>query len=307
MPACPARRSRPREPLAVLCAASLALLACTLPQDAAAQSTEEPEAGLHWAFASTLGTGVYRLAGDRTSFNILIPGRFALQRSKIGQENERRIGIELRFPLTLGVLQGNSFDDFVGQESLGTVSFVPGVELEIPVTQDWLLRPFASIGGGWELGEGSSNSSVVDSALIYSAGLKSRWHVPIDQGNWGVLSGVQYTGYDPRNGPSGDLLIVTGGLETRQRLFGLMRGNHALFIEAHGTYNYVSDLSKLREGEVRPLGIDDFWEAGLAVSQGVVPFRLFRIPIERVGIAFQLSTDREYRAVKLSFRSPFRR
>ncbi len=274
----------------------------------AASAQEGSDGTIHWAFSSFLGTGVYRITGERTAFILHIPGRFTLSRSKIGQDGERRVGVEVRLPLTLGIMQADTLGDFIDQESYGTVAFSPGVEVEIPVTRDWLLRPYVYFGGGWELGDADDNTSVVASALIYQTGLKSRYHLPIEVGNWGLLGAVQYAGYNPDAGASSDLLIVMGGLETRQRLGSLMNGNHALFIEGHATYSYVTDLAKLRNGANPPVGIDDFWEVGLGISQGVVPFRILRfIPIERFGVAFQLSTDTRYRAVKLSFRSPFRR
>ncbi len=270
---------------------------------------------MHWAFGAFLGTGVYRLDEGRTAFTIQIPARWTLSRSALGQDGERRIGLELRFPVTLGVLTGDSIQDYIDQSVYGTIAFTPGIEAEIEVFRDLWLRPSFAMGWGTELGpdpvidpNDPDPPEALSSALIYQVGLKSRYRLPIDRGVWSLLGFVQYAGYNPSEGPSADLLLVTGGFETRQRLGSLMRGNHALFWETHATYNYVSDLDRLRNGPGQPVGIDDFVEVGLAVSQGVVPFRLFGwLPIERVGIAFQLSTDLDYRAVKLNFRSPFRR
>lgn len=270
---------------------------------------------VHWAFSSLLGTGVYRISNGRTAFNLKIPARWTVSRSALGAAGERRIGLEVRFPLTLGVLTGDSIGDYIGQDVYGTVTFVPGLEAEVPVLRDWWLRPWFAVGWGTELGPVDAPSATDpdaipdenESAVIYQAGLKSRWRLPVDAGVWALLGAVEYAGYTPSEGPKADLLLVTGGFETRQRLGSLMNGNHALFFETHATYSYVTDLARLRDGSARPVGVDDFFEVGLAVSQGVVPFRVLRfIPIERFGLAFQMSTDTEYRAVKLSFRSPFR-
>jgi len=271
---------------------------------------------LHWAFGTFLGTGVYRIGEDRTAFTVKIPGRFTVGRAALGDEGERRIGLELRFPVTVGVLTGDTIADYIGQDVYGTVAITPGLEAEIEVVRDWRLRPYFAVGWGTELGPVSAPDPADpdapidenESALIYQAGLKSRYRLPVDHGTWALLGAVAYAGYTPSEGARGDLLLVTGGFETRQRLGSLMRGNHALFWELDATYSFVSDLARLRDGASPPVGIDDFVEVGLGVSQGVVPFRALRwIPIERLGLAFQLSTNLEYRAVKLSFRSPFRR
>lgn len=261
---------------------------------------------LHWAFGSFLGTGVYRISDERSAFVLKIPARWALSHSAMGQDGERRLGLELRFPLTLGMLQSKTLGGYRNQDTYGTFAITPGLEVEIPVVRGWLLRPSFAIGWGKELGP-NDDPAVNQSALIYQVGLKSRVHLPIEFGTWGLLTFVQYAGYNPTVGPSGDLLLVTGGLETRQRLFHLFNGPNPLFFETHATYNYVTALDKLRNGDAPPIDVGDFWEVGFAISQGVVPYRIFRIfPIERFGLAFQLSTDTDYRAIKLSFRSPFR-
>jgi len=215
------------------------------------------------------------------------------------------MGLELRFPLTLGVLRASTIAGYIDQTTYGTVSITPGLEAEIPLTHDWAIRPFFAIGWGAELGPADA-AAENQTALIYQAGLKSRYRLPGDIGTWALLGAVQYAGYNPDVGASADLLVVTGGLETRQRFGRLFHGVHPLFIEAHASYSYVTDLPRLRNGYAEPVGFDDFVEVGLAVSQGVVPFRVLGIPIERYGLAFQLGTDLEYRAIKLSFRSPFR-
>jgi len=203
------------------------------------------------------------------------------------------------------VLRANSLGGYIGQDTYGTFSITPGLELEIPVTRDWLLRPSFALGWGTELGP-TDDAVVEQTAFIFQAGLKSRVHLPIEIGNWGLLGALQYAGYDPNDGGVSDILVATGGLETRQRLGRLFHGPNPLFVESHATYSYVVDLAGRRRADAPTVGLDDFVEVGLAVSQGVVPFRLFGLPIERLGLAFQMSTDTDYRAVKLSFRSPFR-
>jgi hypothetical protein len=279
-------------------------------------SAQDSIDGVHCAFSSLLGTGVYRINSERSAFVLEIPARYTVSRSKYGQNGERRIGLEVRAPLTVGLLRGNNIEDFVDQDVYGTVTITPGLEAEVPLAEWWLVRPFFSVGWGTELGPDRepdltdpANPIVYErgSALIYQAGFKTRFALPAEAGNWGLLGALRYAGYKPNDGRSADLLLIMGGVETRQRLGSYMNGNYALFVEAHASYSYVADLAELRKGEHRPIAVDDFWEVGLAVSQGVVPFRVFRIPIERFGLAFQMSTDREFRAVKLSFRSPFRR
>lgn len=221
--------------LAWAVAAGLLLAA---PMPAHAQDSGEGRA-VHWAFGTFLGTGVYRISSDRTAFSLKIPGRWTFGRSGLGEDGERSIALELRFPVTIGVLTGDSIADYIDQDVYGTVAITPGLEAEIEVLRDWWLRPYVAIGWGTELGPvkepDPSDPTATDdglvSALIYQAGLKSRYRLPVDRGVWALLGAVEYAGYNPNRGASGDLLLVTGGFETRQRLGSLMRGNHALFWE----------------------------------------------------------------------------
>jgi hypothetical protein len=287
---------------------SVGLLIATFAAPAAvrAGSGDDVAPPIHWAYGAFLGTGAYRISGDRAAFLLQIPARWTARRSGFDEDGKRRFGLELRFPLTLGVLRPDSTSGYIDQETYGTVSLTPGLELEFPLTHDWLLRPFFAVGWGTELGP-DDVSAIKHSALIYQAGLKSRYRLPTDLGTWAVLAGVQFAGYNPDVGDSSGLLVITGGLETRQRLFQMFIGPNPLFIEAHAIYNYVNDLNERGNRAPAPVGVDDFWEVGLSVSQGVVPFRILRIPIERIGIALQMGTNTDYRAIKLSFRSLFRK
>jgi hypothetical protein len=65
------------------------------------------------------------------------------------QPNEGKIGYRLRLSLFFS-WDNIRFVDITGEdieESLNTLSFVPGFELMVPVGERWMVRPYAQVGG----------------------------------------------------------------------------------------------------------------------------------------------------------------
>ena len=100
-----------------LTAALLLLFGAPLPAE---------EALVNYAFATWLGTGAYRVA-DRSVAILNLPVYYPLR-----ETGEELWGIKLRLPVSLGF---QNFDDF--PDDLQTLSFVPGIELEIPLSEHW--------------------------------------------------------------------------------------------------------------------------------------------------------------------------
>ncbi len=253
---------------------------------------------VHWAYGSFLGTGWYRVSADRKAFVLRIPPRWTYRQSGMDDEGNRQIGIEFRFPLTLGLAQIDDLGGIINQENFTTASFTPGIELEIPVTEKWLLRPYLRVGWGKELDGG-------ESAWIYEGGIKSRYVLPIKKGDWGLLGAVQYAGYKPNVGASSDMLNLMVGIETRQPLGQFSFRDNPLYLEWQVTYNRLSDPASFRRRGDPNIEIHDFWEGALAVSMGDKPFRIFGMNFDRFGLAYQISSDNRYRAIKINLRSPF--
>jgi hypothetical protein len=70
-------------------------------------------------------------------------------------------GLELLFPATIG------FHDYTdGEDNVGTITFVPGVQFIYPVLENWWLKPFGQVG----VGKDFSGSDV---AVIWGGGIKS--------------------------------------------------------------------------------------------------------------------------------------
>ena len=96
------------------------------------------------------GTGWYQVDANRTVYIVRVPPSQTLRESSIDKNGKRSLGIELQYPLTFGLHQLDDLDDFLDFDNFATVSFTPGVHVDIPVTEKWHLRPYAHIGWGTE-------------------------------------------------------------------------------------------------------------------------------------------------------------
>lgn len=262
-------------------------------------NAEEPEyEPVHWAYSSFFGTGWYNVEDNRSVFVMRIPPRQTLRKSSISETGERKLGIEIKYPLTLGLHDIDDLGGIIESDNFGTVSFAPGVTLEIPVSQRWHLRPFAHIGWGKEF-------ETNETAWIYYAGIRSRYTFPGKKYDWALLNSLYYAGYTPDTGRSDHLAIGQLGVELRQPL-----ARATLFgqpVDLHWSLMY-SFLGReihfnLPDGNFDP--VEDQYEAAIAMSLRNGPYKFWFFNVHRLGIGYQFSSNGRFTAVTFSMRSWF--
>lgn len=279
------------------------ILACLLFLPTAAFANDEAVAdsedgSIHWAYGSFLGTGWYKVSGDRKAFVLNIPLSWDYQTSGWTEDGKRQTGIEFKFPVTLGLAQIQDISSIVSADNFSTISFTPGIELEIPLSKNWLLRPYILAGWGKE-------AAGDESAWIYESGVKARYALAWGNGSWAWLNAVQFAGYSPSTGKSSDMLNIMTGIENSQKLGDWSFNNNQLYLDWHFTYNRFSDPASFRRNGDDRIEVSDFWEAAAAISFGDKPIRILGLNFDQLGFAYQISSDNEYRAIKLSLKSPF--
>ncbi len=269
----------PRSPLLGL----LTMVCCSLSPNAVAQGA--PASSFHWAYAATFGTGVYRLGDETQVFVVQVPISWTLRKP---DENERgALGIRVLFPVTLGVetLDLKSLLEGPLSDRVEQFSFMPGVELEFPVSARWRLKTRAQLGWGTQLGSSS------DRAWLYSLGLRSRYAWPDAPGHPAWISGVLWSGYNPRLGPSESLAKLSNGVEfdltlSRWRFHG-ERMHLAPHLLADWYFN-TADFFSLDENVFKQL--DREWEIGLSAGRDK-PFSILKKEFNRIGFALRYSDD----------------
>jgi len=259
---------------------------------------QEGEPDPHWAFSAFFGSGWYRISQNRTVFVLRIPPQQTLQHSSlIG--GKRTLGIELHYPLSIGLNNVSDFGGLIERDNFATFSFTPGVELEIPMSEKWSLRPLVHAGWGKETDGGNS-------AWIYYAGIKSRYTPGDSRLDWSLLNSLYYAGHNPDEGQSDDLVSAMAGAEIRHPLSWYDSAGHQLNLDAHLTYTKLLDQAEFPSPRSLSANVNDLWEIGLALRRSGKPLRIWFIEFEHIGLAYQWSSDGDYRAITFNFHSPFR-
>ena len=270
-----------------------------LAQDDGSQVREDPARQVHWAMGSFFGTGWYQVDENRTVYLLrIVPPRQTLRESSIDENGNRRLGIEFQYPFSLGLQKLDFLQDTIDSDNFATVSFTPGVQVEIPVTEKWYLRPYAHLGWGTEL-----NSS--ESAWIYAGGIKSRYRLGNGKIKWSLLNAIHYAGYSPDFDNSGEYGSFMTGLEFNQPLKRFKLGGDDTLLNWHVTYNYLFDNLDFYVDENQIESINDTWELGLALGKGKKKLKIWFMSFEHVGLSFKQSSNGNYRAISLNTRSPF--
>jgi hypothetical protein len=130
--------------------------------------SESVGAAFNWYYAASFGTGVYQF-NDTTVTALNLPFTWTMR-----EPTDAQWGWRLTVPVTMAF--GNldiTSPDFsqVNTINLAGLMVMPGAEAVFPLQPHWRLRAFANLGGTWEL---DTNAS----ALVYRAGLSTRYRVP---------------------------------------------------------------------------------------------------------------------------------
>lgn len=254
---------------------------------------------VHWASAAFFGTGWYSVAENREAFIFRLPPRQTLRTAGWDDEGQRILGIEIHYPVTLGLHRLDDLPDFLEFENYGTLSFTPGIEIEVPVTPRWHLRPYAHAGFGYE---NTSN----EWAGVWYGGLKSRY--VMEQGeefSWNLLGELSFAGYRPQYKERGQYGQVMAGLEFSHRLGAPGASNDPWHLDWHFTYSWMFDKLNFHVTPEEVVSVRDQWELGLALGKGRKKVKIAFFELEHVGLSFRFSSNGNYQAVTLNLRSPF--
>lgn len=274
-------------------------LICSITDSLAAEAKTVFEP-VHWAYSSFFGTGWYQVEDARSVFVVRVPIRQTLRTSSLTESGSRKLGVEIRYPVTVGLHDIEDLGGIIENDNFATAAFTPGVELEIPINSRWYLRTLAHVGWGSDLRND-------DSAWIYYVGIKSRYQFPAKKYQWSLLAGLFYAGYTPDEGRSDHLAVALLGTELRQPLEKATF--HGEPVDLHWTFMYSflgNELHfNLPDGTFDP--IQDQIEFGLQVSLRNRPFKLWFLDIHRLGVGYQFSSSGQFTAITLSMNSWFRK
>jgi hypothetical protein len=284
-----------------LCVVFLALVFLT-------DRAQAQEAGInevHWAYSAYFGTGWYQVSGDRDVFVLRMTPRWNIRDADYSADGERTIGIELRFPITLGLdrFDLDNLPDAVDLDNVASISVTPQVDITIPVTARWSLRPYAAVGWGTVL-------SGDESSWTYWGGVKSHYSFKNGNLDWALINSVSYVGNTPSEGESEYFLPLMAGLEFDYPFGERKLAGEQLMLSWHGMYtSFESNLDFiLDEGPLSPSeAITDQWEFGISLRKQTSPIKIWFMNFDRLGLAYRFSSSGDLKGISFVFRSMFER
>jgi hypothetical protein len=244
-----------------------------------ADDTHEPyeSADLHWAMSSFLGTGWYQVDDSLSVYVLRIPPRQIVRESWFNSREDRGIGIEIKYNTTLGILAFDDLPSTIDVDNVGIFSFTPGVELEIPVTRDFYLRPFAQFGWGTEFETDSAS-------WIWFGGIKSQYRFPQSQNDLAIIGSVYYGGFNPADSDSEDMGGLGLGMEGSIPLGSWSYREAMIDLDWHAMYTYFSNKPVFTTPEISTFQIEQIYEFGLALSPRGGKWDLWLWKPERLGM-----------------------
>ena len=257
-------------------------------QSTFAQDSED-QRGLNIAYAAVIGSGVYFLDGSTVAV-LRVPFRKTLKAPEVG-----RWGTRLTLPVTLGYHQFDS--DFYpsNNDSVASMSFVPGFEFNYLVNPNWAIKPFVSAGAGVNFDDGSTD-------LIWATGIRTRADVRF--GTPGITLGAELL-YAAHNGPdentSDNFSRLAVGIDFQFPL-SMTIGTRRTSLTTHLIgYDYIKEL------EFQP-EVGDPFKVGSAVEVGVAigldpPLSVFGFTLDRIGLGYRYGNDQK--AIVLVRKFPF--
>jgi hypothetical protein len=279
----------------------LILLLIAPPPLAAQSAAYDVVRQVHWATAAFFGTGWYRVADNREVFIFRVPPRQVVREPGWTETGGRRLGIEFQYPLAVGLHRLDDIPDFIDFDNYGTLTFTPGVAVEIPMSDRWSLRPHAHFGLGYERRSD-------EWARIWYGAVRSRYSLLKRDGqSLDLLNSVSLAGYQPEYRDRGRYGSALVGIEGRRRSASLALGGKPAWLNWHLTYSYLFDRLQYHIGPDDVVTVDDEWEVGLALAREGGRIRFGFLGFEQLGLSFKWSSNGEYRAIAVNLRSPFTR
>ena len=240
-----------------------------------------------------VGTGYYRL-DDRRLFVLRMPMSWAL--TDPDPETEQP-GIRLLLPVAAGVVNFDELSDLpeLSIDDLATLSFVPGLELEYSVNNEWSLKPFIQAGQGRDLK--SSRST-----FVWGVGMRARYQATDGAlSNW--LFGGEFlaAGNEPDNDdPNTRFSRLGAAAEHRHPLnWTLLDRRTSLHTRVLGYY-YMNDANFVPPIESTRLD----YSVELSVSLGIQPpVEYLGLSMAQLGVGYKIGDD--LRAITLVYSFPF--
>ena len=236
-----------------------------------------------------------QLIQDTGSVQDVDASSFQLHRIPIGitlrAPESARPGVRLTFPVTLGSYR-LSADTDLGDvvESLRAMSITPGLEMQVPVGERWLLRPFAEV----ELASVSAD----ETDALFSAGIRTRGRYRLGTTRLTAGGEVRWSSPRTRRDLLSDYTSLGIGLDAQVPL-GLRLGSHEALAGVYGIARVFPNL-EIGGSNRESYAVGETWELGVSFSTEPT-LELWRIPVPWIAVGYRFGDLFEGFRVSLAF------
>jgi hypothetical protein len=265
------------------------LLAHTLSGQAQTSTSNNDKDPANYAFANYLGTGIYSTSSqDVTIINVSM----TYQPKKQGKYIYR-----FRLPVSLGFYDFDFNEDEIDEnvpDGVDTFTFVPGIEVDFPISDQLTLVPYIDL--GW-----SKNFENNNDVLIYSTGLSSIYAFKAFGEDHLWINRLIWAGYRTEDSVTDSFASLQTGLDWTTPLRWGTRGS-GTFTSVYGlSHWYFKEVDFRRPDDASDDSLTISYELGLSFGfDRGLDFSLFTL--NRVALGYRWSDD--LKLWRLSFNLP---
>jgi len=279
--------------------AGLAVFAAIIPPTAHAQLDEDnTEVTVNYVYATQLGIGGYEVGGlDVQVFTLPLSQTFDLGPDDTLGDGKRPWRLKVSAPINLGIYEfsATDTDGSTVSDDLQTLAVIPGVELQIPMSETWTLKPFVDAG----LGRGLESDSRF--AYIYTVGAKSIYEHPVGDYTLMLGNGLIYAGNAAFGDDVEDYSVIETGLGVRHPV-GFDVWGFEPDLGVYGIYYYYPKALQFLRYRQTPLLVENQFEIAMSIGS-TEPFELGPFTNPRVGVGYIFGDGLE--VLRINFGFPF--
>jgi len=280
-----------RRILIVACAAAALYAPPGIAQQAQQRITSEASL-INWWYSSTFGTGLYKV-GPAVATVIRFPISY-----RVREMQGEQWGVNLIAPLTVGVYHLNlhELNQIDLNQDVGAGSLVPGVEVEIQMSERWRLKPYAQLGGGWEAGNPPRE------AWVYSTGVKSLYRFPGTDYRVSLGNALFAAGYRVRGGSEEQNIgVFQIGVNT-ETPWTVPLWNGETHFNVHAIVTRYWSRFAFADPEPGKLVVRDEYQVGFSFARAK-PWTFMGFGVDAIGVGFRFANN--VRGVSLYTEFPF--
>ena len=242
-----------------------------------------------WYYSAVFGTGSYSI-GNRDVFVVTIP-----YTSQLRPASEDKYEIQWQFPVTFGFYdyEWQDIGDLEIPSDVATLSVLPGIKYIIPLSNDWIIKPFANLGYGKEFDGG-------EEAWIYSAGIRTLYKIRQDHWRVSFGSALYYAGNYRKNKTDLGFGAFEAAIDINHATTWKLN-EQQVYLGGYAAVYLFSNL-EFTQSDEQTIEINDQYELGLTVS-AANKLTIMGLEMERIGLGYLFAKD--FHAVRLVFSFPY--